>query len=197
MLVRWSSPTALLGGVLWTMLWVLDLLTHGPGPEDYQGTIFGLTHHAYGKVLVVPLALCAVGLVGLHVPQQDRSGRLGAMGFTLGLGAFGVMGVGVALLLWPISWDSYQVDWQTPLAIWGGIAASLASLALTIGLVLFGAGVLRARVWPRWVALPLIVGPLSTVPWLHMAPWGGLFGLAWLLPGCALGSAGEAGCGSR
>ena len=197
MLIRWSSPTALLGGVLWTMLWVLDLLTHGPGPEDHQGTILGLTHHDYSKFLVVPLALFAFGLLGLYAPQRGRSGRAGTVGFALAVAALTVMAAGVALLLWPIPWGSYAVDWQTPLALWGGVAASLASVALTIELVLFGVSVLRTRVWPRWVALPLIIGPLSAVPWLHMTPWGGLFGIAWLLLGYALWSAGEAAGGSR
>ena len=82
-------------------------------------------------------------------------------------------------------------------ATWGGVTASFGSLVLTIGLVLFGVGTRRARAWPRWVALPLMIGPLSTGPWLHMTPWGGLFGLAWLLLGYALWSAGETGCGSR
>ena len=134
-LIRWGGPTTLLGGVLWTVLWGLHLLTHGPGPEDSKGTILGLTHHDYSKFLVVPLALSAVGLVGLYVPQQDRSGRLGAAGFALALGALGVMAVGVALSLWPIPWGSYEVDWQAPLALWGGVAAALGSLVLMIGLV--------------------------------------------------------------
>ncbi|HEV2126573.1 MAG TPA: hypothetical protein VGW38_27760 [Chloroflexota bacterium] len=184
-----GALAAITGGALWLLIWVLYFLIHGPGPDDRQGYILTLTHYDYSKFMVVPLALFAVALTGLHSRQRGRSRRLTATGYVLALIALVVTAIGVALSLWPIPWGVYTVDWEAPLPMWGGLLSSLSTFALALGLFVFGIGTWRAGVWPSWVALALIVGALSIVPWLHMTIFGWIFSAAWLLPGYALWSA--------
>ena len=54
------------------------------------------------------------------------------------------------------------------------------SLAVAVGLVLFGIAANRARVVPPSAAVLLGIAGASTVPWLHESPQGVVFGLAWL-----------------
>lgn len=185
-LIRWGGPAGVLGGVLWVLIWVLFLLAHGTGTVDQQGRILTLTHYDYSKFMVVPVVLFMVTLMSLYAQQQARSGRLGTAGFVLTLVSLALMAVGLALSLWPIPWRSYLVDWGEPLAMWGGLAYSLSTFVLAIGLILFGIGTLRTRVWPPWMSLLLIIAPLTIVPWIHMTGYGGIFGFAWLLLGYAI-----------
>jgi hypothetical protein len=187
-LIVWSAVTSIAGGVAWIVLWILFLLTHGPGPEDRKGAMFRLTSLDYGKFAVIPVVLFASGLVGLHLPQKGQSGRLGKAGLAVALIGFSVMIVSVAVSLWPIPWGSNadDVDWQAPLPKYSSILASLSSLVVSVGIILFAVGFVKARAGPRWIVLPLVLGSLAAVPWLYMTPWGGLAGLAWLLFGCAV-----------
>jgi hypothetical protein len=184
---RWSGMGSIAGGVAWMVLWILFLLTHGPGPEDRKGTIFRLTSLDYGKFVVIPVVLFGSGLVGLHAQQKGRSGRFGMAGLTVALTGFAVMVVSVALSLWPIPWGSNadEVDWQAPMTKYGSILASLSSLVVSAGIIFFAVGVLNANAGPRWIVLPLVLGTLAAVPWLYMTPWAGLTGLGWLVLGCA------------
>jgi hypothetical protein len=184
MLVRRSGLAAMMGGVLWLLIWALFLVTHGLGPVDEKGTLLGVTYYDFTKFLVVPLGLYAVGLMGLHARQRAGAGRLAAVGLGVAVVALGVIAVGLAVALWPLPWGSYaQVDWEATPMMWGGILYSLGTFALAIGQALFGVGVWQARVWPAWVSLLLVLSPLASVPWLHMTTYGGLYGLAWLALG--------------
>ena len=182
-LIRWGGPAGVLGGALWVLIWVLFLLTHGTSTNDQQGRILSLTHYDYSKFMVIPVVLFMVGLVSLYAQQQGRLGRLGTAGFVLTLISLALMAVGLALSLWPIPWGSYLVDWGEPLSMWGGLTYGFSTLVLAIGLILFGIGALRARVWPPWSSILLIIAPLTIVPWLHMTVYGGIFGFAWMLLG--------------
>jgi hypothetical protein len=184
-LVRWSGAASIAGGVAWIALWILFLLTHGPGPEDRKGAMFRLTSLDYGKFAVIPVILFASGLVGLHLQQKGQSGRFGKVGLALALIGFTVIVVSVALSLWPIPWGSNadEVDWQAPMTKYSSILATLSSLVVSVGSIFFAVGVLKAKAGPRWILLPLVLGSLAAVPWLYMTPWGGLTGLAWLLLG--------------
>jgi hypothetical protein len=185
-LIQLGGPAGVLGGGLWVLIWGLFLQTHGTGTVDQQGKILALTHYDFSKFMVISVVLFMVSLVSLHTQQQERSGRLGMAGFVLTLISLALMALGLALSLWPIPWGSYSVDWGEPLAMWGGLAYGLSTLVLIIGFVLFGVGVLRARVWPTWVFMLLIVAPLTIVPWLHMTVYGGIFGFVWLVLGYAI-----------
>lgn len=97
-----------------------------------------------------------------------------------------MLAIGSVFSYWPVPWGSYNVDWQVPVAMWGGIATSLATLVVVIGINFSDIGTLRAHIWPSWTAELLIIGPLTVVPRLHVTVYAGLFGLAWLLAGYAL-----------
>jgi hypothetical protein len=182
--IRWTGLGSIAGGIAWTILWILFLLTHGPGPEDRKGTMFRLTSLDYGKFAVVPAVLFASGLIGLHL-QNGQSGRFGRAGLALALIGFTVMVVSIALSLWPIPWGSNadEVDWQAPMTKYGSVLATLSSLVVSGGIIFFAVGALKAKAGPSWILLALVLGSLAAVPWLYMTPWGGLTGLAWFLLG--------------
>lgn len=187
-LVRWGWAASLIGGTSWLLIWLLFLRLHGPGPDDRKETMFGLTHYDISKFIVIPLLLFTIGLLSLHAGQRGRSGWLERAGLIIALSGLAAIIAGVVLSLWLIPWGSYTVDWEAPTHMYGGIFSALGTLVTSIGMIVFAVGALRARVWPRWIALPLILGSLTTIPWLHMTSYGWIAGCMWLLIGYALWS---------
>ncbi|NEE02976.1 hypothetical protein [Phytoactinopolyspora halotolerans] len=116
----------------------------------------------------------ALGLplvVGLHLGQLRASGRLGIVGFAVnlvGLGLFGGAGYTLNLVLFPIE-EVIEVD---DLAGISRIALLVSALVFSVGVVLFGLSMVRARVYPRIpavayvLAFPLIalLAPLPDSP---------------------------------
>jgi hypothetical protein len=95
------------------------------------------------------------------------------------------MAVTTIVAVWPLPWGTQrdEVDWQPPLPLYSLILNSLSSLIVALGMIVFAIGVVKAKVWPWWLVLPLNVSSLAAVPWLHETPWGGLTGFAWLILG--------------
>ena len=121
--------------------------------------------------------LMVVGLVGLHALQKDDYGRIGRVGFWIVVaGSLGqVLGVivfwlGSAALIW--------------------LASPVGFLAVPVGLILYGAATLQARVLPRWCGLGLIIIPPITLV-LGDNYGSALLGLLWLALGYVLWSGGS------
>lgn len=72
--IRWSGFAAMLGSVLWTVLWVLIERT-----EDGSKDVLGLCDGAWRRVTNVPVLLFIAGLLGFHARQRRRSPRLEAL----------------------------------------------------------------------------------------------------------------------
>ncbi|MCA1738650.1 MAG: hypothetical protein LC740_07450, partial [Actinobacteria bacterium] len=111
MLIRWSGPASMLGGVL---LIVQFSLSSALGPSQGNPTTSNhyeiydsLLYVVYNVLFDAALLLFAVGLVGLHARRVSRSGRLGKMGLLLALGAGTLVVVSafaaLAVALWPRS----------------------------------------------------------------------------------------------
>jgi hypothetical protein len=129
-----------------------------------------------------------VGLAGFHALQEERYGLIGRAGFytvIVGVPAQIVAGVGLAL-------GSTALEFLN----------SPGLLIVMVGLVLYGAATLQARVLPRWCGVGFIVGlPVwRGIGWVS-AEYGGplgvtigwtlggiLFGLLWLALGYVLWS---------
>lgn len=182
-LIDAGALISVVGGVVWVCIWLLFFRLHGPGPEDRQATLLSLTHYDFSKFLVIPLLLFVAGLLSLSARQMGRGGWLAKAGMAIAVIGYTLMILGVVLSLWPIPWGSYVVDWEAPLHKYGGLLSVLGTLIVSIGMICLAITVVRVSMLPGWVAVPLILGPLATIPFLHMTLWGWIFGLAWLLIG--------------
>jgi hypothetical protein len=164
-LVRLGTFGALLAGVAWTVLGIVDLVTLGGRGYDVLSSAF------FDETLyLVALAGTLGGVVGLHDRQTPSYGRLGTAGF---LAAF----AGTALLLMGLIL-SFLVggDFRTPfldLVLGAGLWTVLA------GFVLLGAATLRLKALPRWCGAALIIClPLAII----LGDYGGglVLGVTWL-----------------
>lgn len=143
-LVRWGSIAFVLAGVVRLILGflVVEHLEAGAGPILV--------------LLVIALLLVAVGLVGLHTLQKDSYGLIGWVGFYTVL-------VAVAARIWATG----GLLLSGILLSGGELYAQLVSVgfwSVAVGLVLYGAATIQARVLPRWYgALLVIFMPLAKV----------------------------------
>jgi hypothetical protein len=185
-MIHFAGFGSITGGMAWMLLWICFLLTHGPGPEDRKGKLFHLTSLDYGKFMVLPVLFMAWGLETIHSRQKIESGSVWQMEFGVVMAGYTLMAVTIAVTLWPLPWgaNADEVDWQSPLRKYGSILNSLSSLVVALGMILFTIGVVKAKVWPVWIALPLNISSLAAIPWLHATQWGGLtdcHGWSWAL----------------
>ncbi len=180
-LVRWGGLAAMVGGVLFILAELMDIYNFVLlGEEDFSAIAETATYAVEAWLSLLGAVLLLFGLFGLHVRQSEAAGALGLVGFLVAfLGTALTVGVdwdGVFVV--PILADAAPelLDAGPPL----GFALSFGIFA--IGWVLFGVAALRARVYPRWAALLLIVGavlsflplPLSTAPFGIAVAWMGL-----------------------
>lgn len=152
-LIRWSGLAAMLGGVIWTASWILNGFT-----SDGTRAILGLSEGGYRRITNAALLLFMVGLVGYYKRQVGRSGKLGMTGLVVAL-------VGCALM---IIGNIFEFGLIGSAQERPGIGWEMFILALFLvvpaGLVLFGVGVIKAKVLPSWRrALPLVIGLLSVL----------------------------------
>jgi hypothetical protein len=111
-----------------------------------------------GQLIVTYVAEASIPfwVLGLNSVQQPRGGWPSLVGAVM----YSVAFVGFsATVLYPLVTGTRDAD--TVFDDFGAIYAIHAALALVGGL-LFGASVLRARVFPRWTAFALIAGLLVT-----------------------------------
>lgn len=130
-------------------------------------------------VSLVAVFLTAVGLLGFHALQKESYGRIGRGGlYTAIVGAL-VQAIAVVVSL--LSGGGYL---EGPLA---GTLFPIGFMVLMVGLILYGAATLQARLLPRWCGIGFIIfGPLAFVPWEYSVILPGLVLLAlgyvlWLL----------------
>ncbi len=152
-LMRWAGLAAVASAVLSATGDVLRLFVDVESSETATTTPYALVFLLY-RLGAVRLVL---GLVGLYTSQSEAAGALGLVGFLV---AF----LGTALLagvLWFELFITPSLATRAP-----GLAEAelgLAGFVLVfllgvVGWVLFGAATLRARAYPRWAAVLLMVG---------------------------------------
>jgi len=138
-IIRWGGIAAMLGGVFWVVWSLLGRVSF-----EAAGSPF-----ADGLLLLAAL-LTLAGLVGLHALQGSNYGRIGRAGFYTT--AVGLLLQALAALLLLMGNDAWEVTLQ-----W--LVAPVGSLIILVGLVLYGAATLQARVLARWCGVGLIVVP--------------------------------------
>jgi len=167
-LLRWSGLAAIVAGVLEALFAVLDFLLFLPSQPFSQqaATNAWLIEQVINWVAKVFLLWA---LVGLYSRQAKEAGALGFIAFLL---AF----VGIALVFGTI-WGFFILapglakaapafldSPVTQSSLLPGIVGVILPFALAlVGILLFGLASLRAKVFPRWAAVLLIVAPLLQV----------------------------------
>lgn len=174
-LMRWAGLAAVASAVLSAMGDLLRLFVDVESSETATTTPYFLVFFLYllGAVLLL------LGLVGLYASQSEAAGVLGLVGFLV---AF----LGTALLagvLWFELFITPSLATRAPglaeaeLGLAGFILVFLLGV---VGWVLFGAATLRARTYPRWAAVLLMIG--GVVAFVPVPLAGTVFSvaLAWL-----------------
>ena len=177
-LIRWGGLAAILSGVVFIVLGLLGLVLPEPSPGSFLDTVFG---PLFSVGFLVALLLLLVGLAGFHALQKGNYGRIGRVGFYTVL-----VGVSAQLLA-----EVGLMFGSTALLPFDFVVLFL---VVTVGLVLYGAATLQARVLPRWCGVGFIVGlPVWVAVSVVSVEYGGilggmLFGLLWLALGYVLWS---------
>ena len=154
-----------MGAIAWIVSGLISLVIPGQGTE----TLGTFTYY----LLEILFSLASLGMlaaiVGFHARQAPNYGRLGTAGFLAAfVGVFFLLASTVATILA----GREVLDWLFILGFVGSL----------VGFVLLGVATLRARVFPRWCGVLLIVAVLGIPVYFALGNYGGaiLYGLVWL-----------------
>ena len=169
-IIRWGGIAAMLGGVFWVVWSLLGRVSF-----EAAGSSFA------DGLLLLAAVLTLAGLVGLHALQGANYGRIGRAGFYTAGAGFLVQALAALFLL--MGSDAWEVTLQ-----W--LVAPVGSLIILVGLVLYGAATLQARVLARWCGVGLIVVPPLAFYMNSKIFYGSLalFGVLWVALGYVLWS---------
>ena len=176
-LIRGNGLAAMVAGVLFILYFLLSLAV-GKGDEP-------------GPLDILPLAayvLEVVGLLGFHTLQGRNYGRIGRAGLYTIIGAIVLWEF---LIMVSLLGGDVGLDLLVPVVVLG---------TLLVGLVLYGAATLQARVLPRWCGILFIIlmpGAIlfgSVLPGDYSNLWSGL---VWMALGYALWSHSSSGAATQ
>jgi hypothetical protein len=191
-----AIPTPLFyGGAGWLAIAAGTLMVVGQviwWPFDQQGNVATSQNNIFNAGSVLYLAAFCVlmfALIGVHGRQAHKAGRLGTFGFSAAL-------LGTMMLGGDLWFESFAVPWlaEGPLpevlrsdpSLLFALGALSSYWLFAIGWVSFGVASLRARVFPVWISVFIVVGGIAGYQAL-LSPWGIVLGLAvatlgvWLL----------------
>ncbi len=132
-LIRWGGVAAMLAGVAFIVLMLI--------PEGSPGSLLYVLN---SLVFIVAVLLMLVGLAGFQALQKGNYGRIGRAGFyTVIVAASAQIIAQVGSMLGSTAFRFLDF---------------LGLLGVMVGLVLYGAASLQARVLPRWCGVGFIVG---------------------------------------
>ena len=180
-LIRLGGLAAVIAGVLLIIGELLYLIVGlNPGPEDLStpSSVFQSVLFVIGFIFLLG------GLVGLYAVWAEELGALGFAGF-LGafLGTASFVGVG-----WLNAFAVPSLAEETPRLLEVAppplvfVSAIVSSVLFSLGWLLLGLAALRARAYPRWTTVLLMVGavlafvslPFTFVPFGAAVAWMGL-----------------------
>ncbi len=179
--IRWSGLVAMLGGLLWSVLWAIEGAKPVAPPGGYRPN-----DESFNFWAVVALLLMLVGLVGAYLRQLRQIGWVGHIGFALPWIGVGLMGGGRLGQMLNIG------------GVW--VLVILGAFALTIGTIVFGVAVLRTRILPLSSGVLLILSALMlflTDPENRRAFLALPFGIAWAWLGYVLWAGSQQRQGAR
>jgi hypothetical protein len=172
-IIRWGAIAAMIGGALWVVWGLLGRAIPYAASDPSYG---GLLRLSAGLVLLAAL-LTLGGLLGLDALEAASYWNLGRAGFYIaGVGLLAQALAALVLLL-----GSEALQW---------LLTPVGSLAVVVGLALYGAATLRAGVLARWCGWALVVVP-AVASFLNSKVFYGsiaLFGVLWVALGYVLWS---------
>ena len=181
-LIRWGGPAMMLGGLLWAVTPLRDVVFGGGGTPDHP--VFRL----YNFILGVIAVLLAAGLAGLHIQYKETYRRLGTAGVVVIFTGYALLLAGSipAILLAP--------DRSSGLIQTGQDLGFLGALVAAMGAIFLGIVLWRTRAALRVGALLLIITLPVGLPGTIMIQSIGLvsiaglamtapYGVAWMILG--------------
>jgi hypothetical protein len=149
---------ALSGAVLFTIFDVLSILLFAK-KENFSVIAATGSYALFVKLSLLTLVLIQVGLVGLYVPHSGATDVLGLVGFL-------VTFLGMALAAgsyWAQGFVAPAAAQTAPEFLddepaWLNCGFTLTLALLSLGWLLFGVAMLRARIYPRIAAILLMIG---------------------------------------
>jgi hypothetical protein len=159
-IIRWGGIAAMLGGVLWVVWSLLVRVSFEAAGGPFSDAL-----------LLLAALLTLAGLVGLHALQGVNYGSIGRAGFYTA--AVGLLAQALAALVMLMGSEAVILQW---------LVAPFGSLTVLVGLVLYGAATLQARVLAPWYGLVLIVVPPIAFYMNSKVFYGSLalFGVLWV-----------------
>jgi hypothetical protein len=166
-LIRLGGLAAVTAGVLLLILdiWGLLLELLGAYPENFSEEALTTTYTVQSALWLIGVLLFLVAVVGLHARQSEAAGTLGLVGFLAAL-------IGTGLLtgmFWTNAFVPPTLAVEAPAVLdaedTGSLAFGFMFSIIVFGLswALFGVAMLRARVYPRFAAILLIIGALIVI----------------------------------
>ena len=166
--LRWGGLAAIAAGVL-AIVYLLLGVAVGKGDEPSPLDILA----------ILAMALQVVALIGFHALQGTNYGRIGRAGLYISIAAIVLFEFLILASLLAGNMDFLEA--LVPIGV----------LGMLVGLVLYGAATLQARVLPRWCGILFIIQMPGTILLGALLPgdysniWGGL---VWVALGYALWS---------
>jgi len=174
---RLSGSAVMFASVVWVVSWLLNSQT-----ADGNRAALGLTEGNYRAILNPTLLLIVLGLFGLYQVHKSRISTLGLIGF---------WATGLSLAAWLVGnileFGLFGLYWLSDV---GWIVIIVATIGISLSLVLLGIEFLKAKLLVSWSrSLPIIVGVLSVVgSFITPRIFTFSFGIGWILLGYALWS---------
>ena len=178
----WAGWATSVSGVIWLLVWVHFLASHGTSSFDHKRTPLGLDWHDTSRFLVIALALIVLALAITPV----RRGRGPDLARFVAVVGWGAAAMGIIIAVGVTKWGASGLSFTSNSARLGSLMIALGTLVGAVTSIVFGRYVLRDGMLPRGTAVPLSVGMLAAVPWLQATVWGFAFGLTWLAIGVLL-----------
>ena len=184
-LLRMGGLAAVVGGVLFA---VADLLILLEDPNDPIGSINSASYALSVGLALISTVLLIGGLVGIYAGRSEATGVLGLIGFALAFAGQILAAGGTwseAFVTPALAQEAPELLLSDPpgIVMFGNI---LTFGLLTVGWLILGAAILRARAYPRVATVLVLVGAVvQALPFLPPAigvPGAVVFdvGVAWL-----------------
>ena len=155
-LIRWRGPAMMLGGLLWVLTYVVEIIigvTAGEAAYNRADPSASLLEWLWPAFFMGAIFFLGIGLLGVWARVETRSKKLGTAGALLASVAIAAASINLALLT-GVSGEATALDGLGFLGVIGIISGS----------ILLGIATLRAKVLPRWSRVVLTLTPFAFVP---------------------------------
>ena len=155
-LIRWGGPALMLGGMLWILTYLTEIVigvTLGEALYSQADPSTSLLVWLWPAFFMGAIFFLGIGLLGVQARLQGRAKILGILGALLACVAIIAVSINLVLLT-GVSGEPTASDGLGFLGVLGTLGGS----------VFLGVATLRAKVLPRWARFTLTLLPLAFIP---------------------------------